>query len=425
MRSFRAQNNALAVSANTAETAVNVAQDPDMSLQVAVSDTIGLERRREDNVDELTGREEASTVYDLGQTAQGNLTFNKAQPNHFGFVMAYGLGSITTEAAGGGYKHTITPIAEDLDLTRSNPTFSLAMKYGETVLKRLFSSMAVDQITATFARDEWVKLTASLKGTGKVNDNVISETVEALDNVTALTLANAVEGSTAEERLDSIHEVLVELTTGVWTQVVVTAADDADPCELTIEDPGGAGDTVNYKVLYRPAESDAWMTFPALIEETPMRTSDVTVNVGGQWSGSAFTGGRTMACDAKSIEWSFQNNLQVEFCFSAAGDYAGRIFRDGRTQTVKVDREFRDMVYQQGMTDNDEFALKVMAEGAEFDTGHNFTVDLVFPRVAFKAAPISVDGKRLAESIELAVLEHETYGSVIAIVKNEVATYAA
>jgi len=155
MRSFRAQNNALAVSANTAETAVNVAQDPDMSLQVAVSDTIGLERRREDNVDELTGREEASTVYDLGQTATGNLTFNKAQPNHFGFVMAYGLGAITTAPAGTGYKHTITPIAEDMDLSRSNPTFSLAMKYGETVLKRLFSSMAVDQITATFARDEW------------------------------------------------------------------------------------------------------------------------------------------------------------------------------------------------------------------------------------------------------------------------------
>ena len=64
-------------------------------------------------------------------------------------------------------------------------------------------------------------------------------------------------------------------------------------------------------------------------------------------------------------------------------------------------------------------------KGDEFDTGHKYTVELVFPQLGVLSAPLSTTNKRVAEAGDLQVLEHATYGSVIARVKNLVATYAA
>jgi hypothetical protein len=52
-------------------------------------------------------------------------------------------------------------------------------------------------------------------------------------------------------------------------------------------------------------------------------------------------------------------------------------------------------------------------------------VGIYFPKVAVLSAPLSVNGKRLAESGDFIVLEDATEGSVSVTVKNLVATYAA
>jgi len=52
-------------------------------------------------------------------------------------------------------------------------------------------------------------------------------------------------------------------------------------------------------------------------------------------------------------------------------------------------------------------------------------VEIIFPKVGVLNAPLSVDGKRLAEAGDLQVLEDDTYGSVIVKVKNLQATYMA
>jgi len=151
MRSWRAQHNLLAVSANNAETAINTEQTLDTSMLVGMSDIINLEPKRETNADELTGYEEPDAIRDLGALSGVAMNFEKAQPQHFAFLLAYALGSIVTSAAGTGYEHVITPIANDLDAARSNPSFTAAMRYGSTVLKRRFASMFVDSLSATFA----------------------------------------------------------------------------------------------------------------------------------------------------------------------------------------------------------------------------------------------------------------------------------
>src|SRR3990172_6491471 len=101
-RNYLSRYNLLAVSANAKETALNTEQTLDTSMLVDISTLLDLDHRREDNTDELTGKEEPDTVYDLGAFSGGTLEFSKAQAQHFGFVYAYALGKATPAAWGTG-----------------------------------------------------------------------------------------------------------------------------------------------------------------------------------------------------------------------------------------------------------------------------------------------------------------------------------
>jgi len=425
MRNFMATHNLIAVSANNKETAINTEQTLDVTLLTALEDTINLEPRRETNEGEATGYEEPDLVYDLGNKAAVSLNFPKAQSQHFAFILAYALGSISTAAAGTGYEHTITPISGDEDEDRSNPSFTAAQRFGSTVLKRRFASMFVDSFVATFGKDDWCKISADIKGTGKVTDNITEETVNAANNTTNLTLAaNAVQGATAAVRLDNVQRIRGELAAGQWTEVIYSAVSAATPAVITITSLGGGGGNIDYKILYIPTEA-AWCTFPARVTETPLRIAEMTLKLGGAWDGSAFQGGRSMTAELKQVEWNFSNGIKSEFVPGAGSAYAARALRDGRSQSIKLDREFREYILQQHIDDNDEFGLYILAEGAVYDSPHKYQVEIVFPAVSVLSAPISVDGKRLAEAGDLKVLEDATYGSVVTAVKNLQATYAA
>ena len=425
MRSPRATHNLVAVSANTAETALNAEQTLDTSMLVDMGDIANLEPRRENNADEANGKEEADEVYDLGATASMSWNTSKAQPQHFAFIMGYGLGSVATAAAGTGYEHTITPIDGDLAADHSNPTFTLAQRLGKTIMKRRYASFAVDSFAATFAKDDWVKLTASLKGTGKYTDSVVEEVISAPENSATLTLAaNGVAGADAAGRLDSIHQVKAELTAGVWTEVAVTAVSAATPADITITPPGGTTTAVNYKVLYAPTEA-AWMSFPPRITESPLRVAQMYLTLGGTWDGTAFTGGRAMNSELNSVEYNCNNNLQVQFTPGAGGAYASNVIRDGRVQAVSLNRELRDFILQNYINTNEYFGLHLICVGKEFDSGQNYQVEIILPRLGVLKAPVSVDGKRLAEAGDLTVLEDAAYGSAIIKIKNMVASYAA
>jgi hypothetical protein len=426
MRSPRANFNQIAVSAYARETAINTEQTLDLSLLAQLSDIVTPEFQRENNADEMTGHEEPTNVYDLGKTASLSLNFPKAQPQHFALLYAYALGSVVSAAAGStGYQKTITPLNEDLDNYRSLPSITVAQRFGKTVFFERFASMFVDQVTAKFARNSWVEISGQLKGTGKSTTSIEEETVNAAGNATSLTLAaNAVAGATAAERLDAIHSIKVELASGVWTDVAFSAVSSANPAVITITAPGGTSDPVDYKILYAPDEA-AWMTFPARVSQTPLRVSEVTLVLGGTWTGTAFSGGKTLACEVNSIEHNLNNNGQIEFCVGTSGAYASRYFREGRTQTLSLDRELRDYIIRNYIDQNETFGVRILASGDEYESGHNYEVEMIFPKVAVLSAPISVNGKRLAERGDMTVLEDDTYGSVIVKVKDLQQYYAA
>ncbi|GJQ23573.1 hypothetical protein BIY37_04795 [Candidatus Brocadia sapporoensis] len=420
-RNYLANYDLLAVSANTKETALNTEQTLDTSLLIDKSNILQLDKRRESNSDELTGKEEADTVYDLGSLSAATLDFPKAQAQHFAFGLTYGLGTRSTAGWGGGYKHTITPTS---DIT--NPTFTAAMRLGSTILKRRFASNIIDTLTATFEKDAWAKLSLGIKGTGKYTDNVTTEKVTADYNATTFTLAaNGVQGSTAALRLDNVHRIRVQVpATNEWKEVVYTVVSDATPAVITFTAPGGAATPTTYEIMYVPTEA-AWCTFPARVVEPPLRTAGLVFKIGGKWDGSAFNGGRTLSAEVSSVEYNLNNQMLVEFRIGGNDTYANYILRQGRLQTLKLNREARDFILQQHMIDNEYFGVQINAVGAEFESGKNYYANLVFPRCNVLKAPLSVNGKVLAEAGDIAVLEDDTYGSVWAQVANKVATYGA
>jgi len=414
----------IAVSAGSAETAINTFQTLDLSLLADINNIISRTPRRESNKDEATGKEEADTIYDLGKTSALPLSFEKAQPQHFAFLYAYGLGAAAASAAGSGVLHTITPIDGDLETARSQPSFTAAQRLGKTIVRERYASMFINQVTASFAKDSFCKVSGEAVGTGKFDASVVEESITAADDVTTLTLAaNGVAGATAAERLDAIHQIKVELASGVWTEVEFSAVSSATPAAITITAPAATSGDVTYKVLYAPTE-ETWMTFPARVAETPLRVSELTFRIGGKWNGTAFVGGREMGAEINSIEHNLANNGNVEYTPGAGGSYATRYFRDGREQTLVLDREFRDYILQNYMDTNETFGCRILAEGLEFDTGHKYGVELIFPKLGVLEAPISVNGKRLGEKGDMTVLQDDTYGSIIVKVKNLQSGYA-
>ncbi|MFA6290230.1 MAG: hypothetical protein WC637_00535 [Victivallales bacterium] len=420
MKNYLAYLDLLAVSANTKEAALNTEATLDTSMLVDKSTIIRLDPRRENNKDELTGKEEADSIYDLGNLSSAELVYNKAQAQHFGFGYAFALGVSTPSAWGTGYKHAISP-----SLDMSMPSFTAAMRLGSTIFKRRFASIFIDQLTATFARDSWAKLSLGIKGTGKYTDNMYKETVTAAYNATSLTLAAlGVEGATAPIRLDNVHQVRVLVpTTGEYAEVEVTAVSAATPAVLTITAPGVPATSTTYEILYVPTES-GWMTFPSRVVEPPLRVTDLVVKFGGKWSGSAFLGGKTLGPEIESIEHVINNDMAIEYRVGGTGTYANYALRQGRTQALKLNRQMRDFILQQRIIANETFGVQMTATGVEFETGKSYYVDAVFPKCAVLSAPISISGSVLAEAGDLTVLQDDTYGSVLVTVGNKVAGYA-
>lgn len=421
-RNFIAKMNQIVVGAAERESALNAGADLDTLMMVDASTIFLAEPRRETNIDELTGREEADKSYDMGFLSNFAMPFGKGMPQHFAFGLAYGLGNPAAGSAwGGGFKHVIVP-----ELGNAMPSFSAGMREGDTINKMKLDGLFVDTLTATFAKDEWLKLNLGIKGTGKHTNSVVKETVTAAFNATTLTLAaNGVQdaGDNAAKRLDNVQRIRVLTpTTGEYADVVYTAVSNAVPAAITIVAPGVAATSTTYEIIYLPVEA-GWMTFPSPVEESPMRTTDLVVKVGGKWNGSAYLGGHDISIECDSVEYALTNDLVVEYRPGGTGLYASYAWRRQRHQTVKIVRESRDFSMRQLMEDNAHFAISMKATGAEFETGKNFYVEGICPDCNITKVSLANNDKRNVETVEAEVMDGGTYATSIWTVANEVAAY--
>ncbi len=414
-RNYIAKYNRVAFSLETAETAINTEQTLDSTLDALNLGSLPLpERRREDDVEEMTGYEERTKLYNLGRTVEWNIESDRMTPAVALLLCGYALGEVDSAAAGGGKKHTITPTS-DMD----PKTFTAMCYFGKQVYLNRYASLAVNTVSMTFEKDSFVKVSGQCLGTGKVSTDRTRETVEALDKATEILVSTAV----LDDDYLNVNEVKAELSTGVWYDVTVTGCSGT---AISITAPGDTSTLINYDCTYRTDE--AWSTFPStVVEDTArLRVSDLGVVVGGTWDGTNFKGGRTLSKELKTVSWDLNNNLEVSFTPGAAtGDYANDIERGGRDQTVRISRKMYDAIFEQYVEDGDTLGIHLKCEGVEYEDGHKYTVEFIFPAVGLKEVRPGIDGRKLSEDIELLVLEDATYGSVRVIVKNEVASCAA
>jgi len=427
IRNFLATHNLLAVSAKRRETAMNTEQELDTVMLADLNSVLHYQAVKFPNREELTGKEEADRLHHLGGKVLGNLSFIRAQPQHFAFLLAYGLGAVeTTRVGASGYRHKLWPISGEVDSARSNPSFTAAMRFGRQVLKRRFASCFIDQVRVEFPKDGWARIYGSVRGSGKVTDNTQVEEVAAPYNASSLTLAaNGMAGETAAERLSNVQAVQVQNpATQAWDEVTYLAVSGAAPAVITITAPGAGNEVTTYRVYYLPRES-GWTVFPPRVEEPPLKVSELAVTLGGRWDGQAVSGGHRLAAELKSLSWTLKNSLAPESTPGAGAGYANRAFRAGREQSLKFDRDFRDFLLNQHLKDNDTLTVALKAVGPEFEPGVCYQVEAVFPRVAVVNAPVKVSQRRLGEEVEFAVLEDDDYGSSVAWVQNRVESYAA
>jgi hypothetical protein len=426
IRNFLATHNLVAVSANKQEPAINTEQELDTTLLADLNSILNYQAQKSPNREELTGKEEPDCLWDLGGKVTGTLNFLRAQPQHFAFLLAYGLGQVETTALGtGGFRHVIRPRSGEVDAARSNPSFTAAMRFGRQVMKRRFASCFIDQVRIEFPKDGWAKITGTVKGTGKVTDNTKLEEVIGAYNAASLSLSLGVAGGTAGERLSNVQALQVlNPTTQAWDEVDYSAVSGETPAVLSISPPGAAGVFTTYRVYYLPQES-GWMNLPPTVEEPPLKVSQVEVTVGGRWDGTAFHGGHRVAAELRSLKWTLKNNLTPESTPGAGIAWANRAFRTGREQTLSFDQDFRNFLTAQHLRDNDTLAVYLKAAGPEFASGAAYQVEVIFPRVAVSGATVKAAQRRLAEGVDFAVLEDDDFGSVIVTVQNQVSGYAA
>ena len=346
------------------------------------------------------------------------------QAQHLAFILSYFYGISTPTTYGNGKKHSILPMSG-----RDMATFTSAMRYGKNIGKTRFASNAVDSWSLECAKDAWAKLNSQIKGTGRYEDNVIPEVISAAFNATTLTLAaNAVQGSDANSRLASIHEVYaIDPVSGAEIYTTCSAVSSATPAVLTIVAPGVAATVTNFHVYYVPAEP-AWCTFPSQPKESGLRTSNMLLQLGGLWTGSEFVGGKAIDSDLKTMTLSGNNNVAVEFRpggNSGDGEYANYLKRGSRVQKINLDEELTSWLLQMKARGNATFGVMAQLLGAEFDTGKRYGGKLVYPRCGIVDSPIeNGDGDVIYERGDIQVLEDTTYGSVIGEVYNQVAGYA-
>lgn len=420
-------NSKLAVSAFNRETALNTEQALDLSFIIDKGTLVTEDNKNEQNSNEATGYRGVSRIDRRPAPSGLNIEFSKLKPSEFAFILAYLLGSVTTTAVGvGGHKHVIVPISDDLDGSRSVPSFTLGQQFG-AVEKALYASGIVKSGKFTFAKNEFLKASAELTFSGKTTSNYYKDTITAAENATSLTLTLPVNGGSAAARLNSISFVRAEVSEGKWVYCAVSAASGATPGVLTITAPGAGTDLITYEIVYIPTEA-AWCTFPTQIEESPLFISDLSVILDGKYNPATglVEGGKTLAADLNSFEYSCSlDGGEYDYRANGGSRYANSFLHNGWTQGISISRDYCDYILRQAEIDASRFAIQARAVGGIFEAGHNFEMRMVWPRCEVNKAGRAADNGKLKTNADIVPLWGDSSGPVIATVINQAESFAA
>jgi len=396
-----------------------------VSIAFDLGSGLGIERVVEDDGNQVRGTELPTRLYAASQTAGGKLSQKRARPDFLTFALACFYGSISSQqVASGVYQHTITPSG-----ALYPPSFTLIQRRGDSILKERFSGNLIESFSLELG-ESWIGLSVDVKGIGRRETNYLHEVVTAPANSTQITLAaNGVHGSGDSERLENVFRVRAKDSgSNVWTVAKVVSVSAAVPAVITLEQAiGSSPNLIDFHVDYIPVEP-SWCTFPAMLEESPLRLVDAQVMVDGYFNGSQVLGGELVSNDLLGFSINAKNDLAIRQLADGSNEiYANEAVRQGREITIKISERLRNTIrqWQSDHPETETICLYLKIRGAEIvpGSGYYFGADLVFPQCGILKTPIVTSGKVYAQEGDLVVMDDGTYCGVFIRTWNQVSSY--
>jgi hypothetical protein len=192
---------------------------------------------------------------------------------------------------------------------------------------------------------------------------------------------------------------------------------------------GKRGDFVEFEadLVGSGAEAVDATAKPARIAESYLCYGDVKFTKGGAFDGTQITGGTDLSGALKEFSIGFKNNGKgVHLMGDPSGKY-GRIQRGQRYEVdFKAKFEMEDEAHRTDLLAETELVAAVPIVGGVANGVAKYSVEIIFPKVVYKAAKKGVDDGDLVIAAEFQVLADPTYGPMILNVTNlQQASYLA
>lgn len=136
------------------------------------------------------------------------------------------------------------------------------------------------------------------------------------------------------------------------------------------------------------------LTRPATLAESYLNYGDLTIRKGGSWSNVThlITGGTDLSAKLRSFAFTFDNGATAQNNFGETSDGSSEIRSSGNlTLGLTADFEIEDEAHKTDLEAGTEFALVIPIVGSLCEGTYYYTVELLFPRVRYSAAPKKTD----------------------------------
>ena len=356
---------------------------------------------------DLVGTEaEAANEQDiLSKSGGGSESLPRLRPNEAALYLAYLFGNLNqspiNEPASGYYTHTITPGPVSY-LTSAQDGSGAAVT--TLNVEDTSSWPSAGTLVTAASGTEWAytgKTATTFTGVS-ITDTMLDDALVSLkqpDNDYSLPSFTV---------LDYIGGTYKKQFSGCLMQSFEIAADRKG----FIRAAGAitASGTISNPSTSRPTE----------LTEVYLKIGDANVNIGGTWNGRAFTSGTDINAKVKGFRWSGENDIPDDLNYGVGG---GQVRTKGerlrRRQSLQVMLEFEDMTEQDYVTSQTALNLEINLAGA---TG-SYAVNLYFPQIKFNTLPVSGGVGVLMTTLDAAVQQNATYGSITAVVINQQVDY--
>ncbi len=184
---------------------------------------------------------------------------------------------------------------------------------------------------------------------------------------------------------------------------------------------GKRGEFVEFEadLIGSGSEADDATVKPDRVDESYMTYGDAKLYTGGVFDGDLVAGGTDLSAKVIDFSAALKNNGKAKYLMGDSSGNAGRVQR-GLTfaADLKAKLELEDQTHRAALLAGTEMVLRIPIVGGVANGASNYTIELIFPRVIYRAAKKGVDDGNLVVNADFAVLSDPTYGPLVIHVIN-------